>query len=345
MARTARRHVRARGRRTHRSPCGRSRGRSGGAAATHCGARGAGLSEGLRPEYAVRAEGHGGHLDAERGRLRRRRPLPRLRRPRLQPRVSRVHGGRAGGVRRERPFLRPREGQRRREGAPRGAHRPPSSAGTGARQRPVPDLQPDGRAARDPVSRPGRIPRSQGPNPAALRVGLRAAHDLDGRPAPAEAGRDRSAALVGLCGRPLGRQHARRHVHGPRQSDLDRLLRLSAQRSDGARGALYADQLRHDRAQDGAHRSRVLLEAVGRADEADAPDPADVHPVVGLERAARGPVRAGRRGRHVQSLDPRSRGHRQARSAAEALASRQRVASLRRSSSARAQSLITVRKL
>ena len=53
------------------------------------------------PNMPFDAEGDRRHLDAERRRVRWRRALPRLRRPRLQPRVSRVHAGGAGRVRRE----------------------------------------------------------------------------------------------------------------------------------------------------------------------------------------------------------------------------------------------------
>ena len=61
-------------------------------------------------------------------------------------------------------------------------------------------------------------------------------------------------------------------------------------------------------------------EAVGVGNEAHAPDPARLHPVVGLERFARGSVRSRRRGRYVQPADSRSGRHGPAGGAARALA-------------------------
>ena len=101
-------------------------------------------------------------------------------------------------------------------------------------QRHLRHLQSDGHAACGAVSRPRRIHRAAGSNPAALPVGLRPAHDLDGWTEAAVAGRRRHSALVGLCRRPLGGQHAGGRVHRLRRADVGRSLRLSAQRRDGA---------------------------------------------------------------------------------------------------------------
>ena len=91
-----------------------------------------------------------------------------------------------GGVRPEHPVLRPCQGQRRREGASGGAHRPASRAASGAGQRHLWHLQSDGDAACGPVSRSRRIDRAARSHPAALPVGIRAATIwMDGRKLPA----------------------------------------------------------------------------------------------------------------------------------------------------------------
>ena len=300
-----------------------SAGVDGGSAERHaaCGRPSSGsrtwrsrVSEALRLEPAVRSERSRRHLVAKRQRLRRRRPLPRLRRSRLQLRVPAVHAGRPGGVRQEHSVVRPREGQSRCGRASRRAHRPQAGAAARARQRHLRYLQSDGHAARDSVSRSAGAHRAAGSHLSAFRVGLRPPHDLDGRPQAAVAGRRRHPAMVGVRGGPLGRQHARRLVDGLRRADVGGLLRLPAQRSDDARGALHAHQLRHARTEDDAHRSEVLPRAVGRRDQAHAPAPERLHQAVELGRSARGSLRAGERAR-IQPRDSRPGRHRQARGA------------------------------
>ena len=103
------------------------------------------------------------------------------------------------------PVIRPHEGQRRRQGASGRAHRTAARAAAGARQRYLRHVQPDGHAARDPLSRSGGVHRPAGSHLSAFPVGLRAADDLDGRPKAPGARRRRSGAVVGIRRRHAGK--------------------------------------------------------------------------------------------------------------------------------------------
>src|SRR6185436_18718481 len=96
-----------------------------------------------------------------------------------------------------------------------------------------------------------------------------------------------------------------------RRAHVDRLLRLPAQRPDGAPRGIHEDELRHAGAEDDHHGPEVLRQAVGGRGEADASPAEGLHQAVQLAVAARGSLRAGKRER-VQPRDSRSRGNGQA---------------------------------
>ena len=169
-------------------------------------AAGPGYSQAVRLEHALRPARSGRHLVAERERIRRRWPLPRLRRSRLQLRVSRVHAGGPGRLRPEHSVVRPHEGQRRRQGASR---RSTSDAAGRSRQRSatIPTARATRWACRAPIlyPDPGRVHRAARPHLPALPVGLRPAHRVDGRPQAAEPRRHRPARGGGATPRRVGR--------------------------------------------------------------------------------------------------------------------------------------------
>ena len=146
-------------------------------------------------------------LVAQRHRLRGRRPLPRLWRSRLQLRspYSRL------------PVRRPSIGTSRPMGALKDtddarAHLKSTSVG-GAHSRQHSATTPTAPAIRWVFLAPFsiRIPSNSSSfriGSSAFPVGIRPAHDLDGRPQTAGTGRHRPPAMVGIRRRPLGRQHA-----------------------------------------------------------------------------------------------------------------------------------------
>ena len=224
-------HDRAVARRRGGDPAGARSGRRAGGPGPCAWSRSAvrpGVPETVRLEHAVRPARSRRHLVAEWQCVWRRRPMPRLRRSRLQLRVSGVHARGTGGLRQEHPFVRTRKRQRRRQGASRRTHRQATGAAPRARQRHLRHLQSDGNAARHSLSGPGRVHRPSRSHLSAFPVGIWSPNHLDRRPEASEARGYRPAEMVGLCHQPLGRQHAGRRFDRIRRTDVGRLFRVSA---------------------------------------------------------------------------------------------------------------------
>ena len=227
-----------------------------------------------------------------------------------------VHAGRAGRVRREHSVVRPRARQRGRGGASRGAHRPAPRAAAGARQRSLSAVQSDGHPARDPLSDPEEfiVLPDRILQHFQWGYGLRTIW-MDGRTLP----KPEEVDIARWWGYAVGRWDGNTLV-------------VTSTGYDGRSwvdhfGYPHSDMMvleeRYTRINyDTLELKMTLTDPVYYAEpwvvgnEAHASDPARLHPVVGLERLARGSVRARRRGRYVQSADSRSGRHGPARGAA-----------------------------
>src|SRR5207302_467753 len=76
--------------------------------------------------------------------------------------------------------------------------------------------------------RPCRVHRPSGSHLSALSVGIWSPHNLDRRAQASKIRGHRSPEMVGICDKPLGREHAGRRFDWLRRTNMDRLFRVSA---------------------------------------------------------------------------------------------------------------------